>query len=136
MKFILGALLCLAVAAPTLAAEPPAVSSPAPSTIPAAITAQARQTYLDILANKLDRSTLDTKMNALMTDELIGKFAAQLGPLGAPTEFVPLGQQAADGSMAYVFLMTFADKTQLHWIFSLDKAGKISGLYAKPVEAQ
>lgn len=137
MKLFLIALFCLVAVSPAIAkSDPPspaAVASPAATIIPADITAQAHQTYIDLITKKVDHSQFNDAMNALLTDAFVAKFATQLAPLGKPTAFEPIRQQTVEGGTAYVFRVTFADKEQLGWIFSLDAKGKIAGVYAKPI---
>ncbi|MBV8066516.1 MAG: hypothetical protein JO113_00965 [Candidatus Eremiobacteraeota bacterium] len=118
----------------------PAAASPAPvpaaSAAPAAandtaVTARAKDWFHQIQTGKVDRSQLDQKMNAALTDSLLANVSAQVGPLGNPSAFT-LSKKASQGGISiYVFQMQFPSLT-LYEIFALDADGKIAGLRLTP----
>jgi hypothetical protein len=113
-------------------AAPSATPSPAAtSAADAAVAARAKEWLHMIQAGKIDRSQLDAKMNAALTDTMLAQVSAQLAPLGDPTSFT-LADKTTQGSYtAYIYKAVFAAIT-LYESFVLDPDGKIAGLLLKP----
>jgi hypothetical protein len=110
----------------TIVAQAAATTAPASSD--AAVAARA-QSWLHAVQNgKIDRSQLDDKMNAALTDAKLAAVAAKLAPLGEPKSFTL--ERKADHSpyRVYVYKVAFAKITLLE-TFTLDAAGKIAGFF-------
>lgn len=107
-----------------------------PSPVPAmasdaAITARAKDWFSQIQAGKVDRSQLDDKMNAALTDSMLANVSSQIAPLGNPSGFT-LSRKATQGSISvYIFQVQLASIT-LYEVFALDPDGKIAGLTISP----
>lgn len=73
-------------------------------------------------------------MNAALTPDLVKQTSAQVGPLGDPQSFTPVGQQSvAAGVTAYVYRVVFKTTT-LSEVFALDNDGKIAGIRLVPAQ--
>ncbi len=96
-----------------------------------AVTARAADWLHRVQTANIDRSQLDARMNALLTDELTKQVAAQYGPLGEPQQFKFVEKKSVAGSIAYVYHAKFTSGS-LYWIFSIDDAGKVNGLRFLP----
>lgn len=101
--------------------------SPAPAASDAAVTARAKDWFDQIQAGKVDRSQLDEKMNAALTDSTLANVSKQITTLGSPSAFT-LTKKATQGSISvYIFQLKFPSLT-LYEAFALDADGKIAGL--------
>jgi hypothetical protein len=105
----------------------------APSAAPAAptdaaVTARAKDWFHQIQANKIDRSQLDDKMNAALTDAVLAQVSVQIAPLGNPSAFTLSRKMTQDSVSVYVFQVQFPSITLVE-MFALDPDGKIAGLY-------
>jgi hypothetical protein len=123
---ILTAAAIVAQAAPSAAP-----SAAATSAADAAVAGRAKDWLHMIQAGKIDRSQLDAKMNAVLTDTTLAQVSAQLAPLGDPTSFTFVNKSAQGSFTVYVYKVVFPAIT-LYESFALDSDGKIGGLYLKP----
>ncbi len=120
---LLAATLLLA-AVPALGDQPAATA-----TGPLAL---AREAFLDIQNDTLDRSTLTPALSADLTDSVGKGMAARIGPYGAPTEFVLRSKSDVDGVTTYV-LRVLWPHANVDYVFGLDdKTQKIAKLYFRP----
>lgn len=125
---LIGA-LCAFTSLPALAQSS---ASPAPSATPDPIAVRAQEMLHEFQTGKVDRTQLDTQMNAAMTDDVLKQVQAKFAPLGDPQQFTFSGKQAVQGdNTAYVYRVTFKSGT-FNEVFALDKAGKVSGFYLLP----
>jgi hypothetical protein len=116
--------------APSTAA-PATPAAPATAADDAAVTARAKNWFNQIQIGTIDRSQLDAKMNAALTDATLAQVSAQIAPLGNPSVFT-LSKKMTQGSVtAYVFVVEFP-KVMLYETFALDPDGKIAGLLITP----
>jgi hypothetical protein len=121
---------------PVAAVIAQASSTETPATPPsaaddAAVTARAKNWFNQIQIGTIDRSQLDAKMNAALTDATVAQVSAQIAPLGNPSVFT-LSKKMTKGSVtAYVFVVEFP-KVMLYETFALDPDGKIAGLLITP----
>ena len=106
--------------------------SPTPAaTSDAAVTARAKDWLHQIQTGRVDRSQLDDKMNAALTESLLANVSAQMAPLGNPSAFTLTRKASQGGISAYIFQVQFASVT-LYEVFALDADGKIAGLRLMP----
>lgn len=117
---------------PAPAATSAAPASSAPSASDAAVTARAKDLLHQLQAGKVDRSQLDDKMNASLTDSLVAQISSQLAPLGDPVGFTPQSEQKQDELTVYEYRVDFKTGS-LTETYVLDASGKVAGLYFKPV---
>ena len=111
-----------------------ASASPSPAAAAssdAAVTARAKDWLRQLQTGKIDRSQLDDKMNAALTDSVLANVSAQIAPLGNPSAFTLTRKAAQGGVSIYVFKVQFASVT-LNEILALDSDGKIAGLRLMP----
>jgi hypothetical protein len=120
---------------PAISAEPTAPASAAAdfTTVDPTIAARAKDWFHRAQTATIDRTQLDDKMNAVLTDAAAKQFAAQIAPLGDATAFVFIAGRKFAGNTAYKFRVTFKTASFL-WLFVLNDAGKISGLRLAPDE--
>jgi hypothetical protein len=118
------------VIAQAAATASPAAAANAP-TDDAAVAARAKDWLHQIETGKIDRSQLDDRMNAALTDDKLAQVSAQLAPLGDPASFMLVKKSTVGTYTVYVYKAQFAAVT-LYESFSLDPGGKIGGLYLSP----
>jgi len=121
----------IAQAAPSASPAPAATATP--SAADTAVAARAKDLLHQVQIGKVDRSKLDDKMNAALTDAQISQIAAQLGPLGDPVSFTPAGKQTQGDLTVYVYLVGFKG-VSITETYVLDADGKVAGLWFKPVQ--
>jgi hypothetical protein len=114
------------------AAASAAPASSAPSASDAAVMARAKALLQQLQAGKVDRSQLDDKMNASLTDALVAQISSQLAPLGDPVGFAPQSEQKQDELTVYEYRVDFKTGS-LTETYILDSSGKVAGLFFKPV---
>jgi hypothetical protein len=132
MIFGLLAAVLIAQATPVPASGAAPVASPAAATAAdAAVATRAKDWLHQIQTGKVDRSQLDAKMNAALTDSTLSQVSAQIAPLGNPTAFTLTQKMVQGTNTIYLYKVTFASTT-LNEIFVLDPDGKIAGLLLKP----
>jgi hypothetical protein len=111
----------------------PTASPTAAATTPAdaAVAARAKDWLHQIQSGKIDRSQLDDKMNAALTDTKLAQVSTQVAPLGDPSSFT-LYRKVTNGSLSiYVYQVVFPSMT-LYETFAFDADGKIAGLLLTP----
>jgi hypothetical protein len=133
---ILSVALALAAAPPAAFAQSPSpVVSPtaaAAATVDPAITGRAKDWFHRMQTGSIDRAQLTADMNAALTDAVAKQTAAQLSVLGDPSEFAFVDRTVpVPKNTSYTYRLKFAVGA-LTYIFSLDDAGKISGLRLAP----
>lgn len=121
---------------------PPSEPAPPPMTnaLPAAGApvaaapklAQAKAAFAQLQSGSLDRSMLDTQMNAALTEDKVSAVKAAIGPLGTPATFVEVRTGTQGGYPYGVYLVTFANGTKVNFVFALDNQGKIAGMQLTP----
>ncbi|MBV8434834.1 MAG: hypothetical protein JO029_11200 [Candidatus Eremiobacteraeota bacterium] len=131
--------LALAVLLPAIASAQSAAPSASPVALPSedpAITARAKDLLHQAQTGQFDRTQLDGKMNAALTDAIAKNLASQLSPLGPPTGF-KLAQITSDGTYkVYVYVVAFKDGPLAMQIAIDPATGKIGGLWFKPIPGQ
>ncbi len=125
--------LAIADPSPTPAATSAATAAPAPAaTVAPEITARAKEWLHRLQTGDVDRSQLDSKMNAALTPDIIKQVSEQIAPLGDPVSFVISGQQSTpSGVTVYVYHVTFKSSA-INEAFALDSDGKIAGIRFVP----
>lgn len=111
-------------------AAPLVEPSGGPSSLPLAdahITAKAQEWFHRLQSGEIDRSQLDTQLNAQLTDDIVRRETKTLTPLGDPASFVFVRTYELDGALEYDFLLQFKS-TRLVELISFDSGGKIAGL--------
>ncbi len=58
---------------------------------------QTRRIFTELQQGKINREVFSANVNAYFSEQVISDFAASLGPLGAPTEFLASGQSLRGG---------------------------------------
>ncbi len=77
----------------------------------------------------IDRSQLDSTVDAALNDAVLDAMQKQLAPLGKPSSFALRSDTSAGGMTSYTFVVTWSKGT-LYYTFALDdKTGKIAGLF-------
>lgn len=91
------------------------------------ILSMAREWFFRFQTGHIDRSQLDSKTNAQLTDAMIDHEAAILRRLGQPTQFIYLGTEQAGVLTGYVFAIRF-DAGRVIEHIAFDSEGKIAGI--------
>lgn len=123
--------MLIALPVTTVIAQAASPSPAAPAQDDAAVTARAKDWFHQIQSGKIDRSQLDDKMNAALTDSMLANVSSQVAPLGNPTTFTLSRKATQNGLSVYVFALVFPSVT-LYEAFALDPDGKIAGLTLSP----
>ena len=114
---------------PAATAAPTATPSPDP-----AMLAHAKNEFAQLQSGKIDRTTLTTDMNALLTDDKLASVKSAIGNFGAPVSF---DQQHAgtQGDVRFaVYLVTFGNGTKVDFLIGVDGQGKIAALRLTPAQ--
>ncbi|GAA0711487.1 serine hydrolase domain-containing protein [Dokdonella soli] len=91
-------------------------------------TADAKAFFVQLQHGTEDSSRLGPKLEAKMKAGLAERFARQLGPYGAPEQFVFKGQRS-DAKLRWLdYLVTFGPGSSLKFAVGLDVEGKIASL--------
>ena len=93
-----------------------------------------RDEFAQVQGGKIDRTTLTTDMNTLLTDDKVAIVKGAIGNLGAPVSFE---QQHAgtQGDVHYaIYLVTFANGTKVDFLMGVDGQGKIAALRLTPAQ--
>jgi D-alanyl-D-alanine carboxypeptidase len=98
-----------------------------------AATAQARKIFEGLQKGEIDRALFTANANAYFSDEALKDFAASLGPLGAPQEFVQTSQSLRGGMTGRGYRVKFANKTLRAWTFAMPD-GKLEQFMVAAVE--
>jgi D-alanyl-D-alanine carboxypeptidase len=72
---------------------------------------QARNIFAGLQQGKIDRSLFTDNANSYFTAQALQDFAASLGPMGQPQDFVPTGEQGRGGMMFRGYRVTFPKQT-------------------------
>jgi len=118
--------------APAGSAAPDVLATPALEPDPK-LTLRAKEWLRRFETGDIDRTQLDPEMNHALTGPVVAKTAAQLKPLGEPTDFTYLYQQKGPAGIGYSYQVTFKDGT-LVWFFAVDSSGKITGLRLRALQ--
>jgi hypothetical protein len=118
-----------ASAAPSGAPSPVAAPT-APAAEDLAVTKRAKEWFHRMQTGTVDRSQLDARMNAALSDDLVKQTSAKLAPLGTPTGFSYVKAVVVGNQIAYYYAVTVPTGT-FYWLFGLDPDGKISGFYVR-----
>jgi len=73
--------------------------------------AKVKTVFAGLQRGRIDRSLFTANANAYFSDEALADFAAGLGPLGAPQEFVQSNQSLRGGMTARSYRIRFAART-------------------------
>jgi hypothetical protein len=96
-----------------------------------ALTKRAKEWFHRMETGNVDRAQLDAEVNSGLTNELVKKTSAALGPLGAPKSFTYV-RTLTDGDITTaIYRLAFSSGNVL-WIFSVDKGGHVAGFYIRP----
>jgi acetyl esterase/lipase len=118
-------------AAPASAASASAASPITAIAEDPALTKRAKEWFRRMETGNVDRDQLDAEVKSGLTNELVKKTAAALGPLGTPKSFTYV-QTLTDGDITTaVYRLAFPNGSVL-WNFSVDKSGHIAGFYLRP----
>ncbi len=98
----------------------------------AAKTAQARAIFEGLQKGTIDRSLFTSNANAYFSEQALQDFASSLGPLGAPTAFVQVGQSLRGGMVLRSYRVTFPGRTLRVWTYELPD-GKLEQYQVAPV---
>jgi hypothetical protein len=120
-----------AVIAQATSTAPATPAIPATAADDAAVTARAKSWFNQIQIGTIDRSQLDAKMNAVLTDSTVAQVSAKIEALGNPSAFTLIKKMTQGSVTAYVFVVEFPTVT-LYETFALDPDGKIAGLLITP----
>ncbi|MGA9419088.1 MAG: hypothetical protein WBV40_08045 [Candidatus Cybelea sp.] len=110
-----------------------AVESPSPQvtalnqSVDPRITARAKEWFHRFQGGQIDRSQLDAKMNAELTNTMIEQETARLRQVGAPSSFRFIRTYAINGVIGYDFLLQFGAARIVEMI-AFDPDGKIAGI--------
>jgi D-alanyl-D-alanine carboxypeptidase len=116
-----------------VAAERARETAPAAGEDPA-ITAAVRAEYERWRAGKVDFARYDATMRAALTDAMVHQVSDGLRSLGAPTAFIFAAKTAVpNAGFAYTYRV-IAPGGAVSVVYSLDRAGKIDGIWFKPAE--
>ena len=120
-----------AVIAQATSTAPATPAIPATAADDAAVTTRAKSWFNQIQIGTIDRSQLDAKMNAVLTDSTVAQVSAKIEALGNPSAFTLIKKMTQGSVTAYVFVVEFPTVT-LYETFALDPDGKIAGLLITP----
>jgi hypothetical protein len=107
--------------------------APAPSADPA-VTTRAKDILHQAQTGQFDRSQLDDKLNADLTDAVAKNIASQMAPLGDPTSFTLTVFASQDGYNVYLYKVVFKNTTINEQLVIDPKTGKIAGLFFRPAQ--
>jgi CubicO group peptidase (beta-lactamase class C family) len=82
-------------------------------TAAASALTQARRIFGDLQKGKIDRTLFSPNANAYFSREAVDDFAASLGPLGTPTEFVQVSHNLRGGMVFRAFRIRIGAKALL-----------------------
>jgi CubicO group peptidase (beta-lactamase class C family) len=98
-----------------------------------AATAQARKIFEGLQKGEIDRALFTANANAYFSDEALKDFAASLGPLGVPQEFVQTSQTMRGGMTGRGYRVKFPNKMLRAWTFAMPD-GKLEQFMVAAVE--
>jgi len=82
-------------------------------------TARARGIFEGLERGTVDRSLFTADANAYFSDAALKDFAAGLGPLGTPTQFVQIGQTSRGGMIERVYRVAFPGRVLRVWTYEM-----------------
>jgi D-alanyl-D-alanine carboxypeptidase len=85
----------------------------------AAKTAQARGIFEGLQKNTIDRTLFTDNANGYFSEQTMKDFAASLGPLGPPQEFVQTREALRGGMTLRVYRAKFAKQTLRVWTYEM-----------------
>lgn len=80
---------------------------------------QAKEIFAGLQGGTIDRSLFTENANSYFDAQTLKDFAAGLGPLGSPTEFVLVNQQLRGGMTLRAYRIRFAQKTLRAWTYEM-----------------
>ncbi len=92
---------------------------------------QARKIFAGLQHGSIDRSLFTDNANAYFSEQALKDFAAGLGPLGMPQEFVQERQDLRGGMTLRVYRVKFAQKTLRAWTYEMSD-GKLEQYQIAP----
>ena len=92
---------------------------------------QARKIFAGLQNGSIDRSLFTDNANAYFSEQALKDFAAGLGPLGMPQEFVQERQDLRGGMTLRVYRVKFAQKTLRAWTYEMSD-GKLEQYQIAP----
>jgi CubicO group peptidase (beta-lactamase class C family) len=98
-----------------------------------AATAQARRIFAGLQKGEIDRALFTPNANAYFSALALKDFAASLGPLGTPQEFVQTTQSLRGGMTLRRYRVKFPNKTLRAWTFAMPD-GKLEQFMVAAVE--
>jgi CubicO group peptidase (beta-lactamase class C family) len=81
--------------------------------------AQARKIFEGLQAGTIDRSLFTDNCNSYFSEQALKDFAAGLGPLATPQEFVQVSQGLRGGMTLRVYRIRFAQKVVRAWTYEM-----------------
>lgn len=145
-QLTLTAFFLAAMSLPAIAIAQTAAPSAAPSTVPTmtaasplpsadpAVMGRAKDVLHQAQTGQFDRSQLDDKMNAALTDTVVKSLSSQLGPLGDPTAFTLTVFATQDGYNVYLYKVAFKTITINEQLVIDPRTGKVVGLLFRPAQ--
>lgn len=128
-RFVMVA-VCVALCASVAIASAASNANTAPGEDPA-ITARAREWFHRLQTSEIDRSQLTPEMQRGLTADTVAKVQARLKAMGPLRGFSYTGFEIRGDNTAYFYHLAFPS-TELHFVFVLEKGGKVSGLWLRP----
>ena len=80
---------------------------------------QVRSIFDGLQHGKIDRALFTEDANAYFSEQALKDFAASLGPLGTPQEFVQTNQEGRGGMMMLTYRAKFPTRTLDVWIYQM-----------------
>ncbi|MBV8375019.1 MAG: hypothetical protein JO302_05875 [Candidatus Eremiobacteraeota bacterium] len=121
-----------APAAPATTSGSSSKSAPATKAAdPAAVAKNAGSLLHQLQTGTVDRTALDAKMSAALTDAQLSQIKGQLGPLGDPVSVTPTGSNTQNGLTVYTYNVDFKSGSLTEY-YVLDADGKVAGVWFKP----
>ncbi len=97
----------------------------------ATVTVRAKEWLRRLQSGRIDRSQLTQQMSDALTPASLISLKQQLGALGEPAVFTYKGKQPTSGDTTYFYRVGFRALTAT-MPFTVNAAGKISGLFLRP----
>jgi D-alanyl-D-alanine carboxypeptidase len=80
---------------------------------------QARKIFDGLQRGTIDRSLFTDNANAYFSEQALKDFASSLGPLGAPQQFIQVGQNLRGGMKERIYMVRFPQKTLRAWTYEM-----------------
>jgi CubicO group peptidase (beta-lactamase class C family) len=94
---------------------------------------QAKKIFAGLQKGTIDRSLFTDNANSYFDEQNLKDFAAGLGPLGDPTDFVQVHQEFRGGMTLRIYRVRFAQKTLRAWTYEMPD-GKLEQYQVAAVE--